>query len=116
MLKDNNEILSDTINKLARQDELFFDSLKKFIRNSHKFTLQQNFYYVLEYFALFLNLCELDHRIPFLAVAPNPYLPPPTSERYTLVFDMLQIMCYPKKTDCFRPYSQYFIEEMAQYY
>lgn len=71
---------------------------------------------MLEYFALFLNLCELDHRIPFLAVAPNPYLPPTTTERYTLVIDLLQVMCHPKKTDCFRPYTQYFIEEMSQYY
>lgn len=86
------------------------------MRNSNKFTLQQNFYSILEYFALFLNLCELDHRIPFLAVAPNPYLPPPAGERYTLVVDLLQIMCHPKKTDCFRPYSQYFLDEMSQYY
>jgi CTD small phosphatase-like protein 2 len=116
-LRDNNEILADTINKLAREDEIFFDSLKKFIKNSGKFTLQQNFYYILEYFALFLNLCELDHRIPFLAVAPNPYLPPTTTpEKYTLVIDLLQVMCHPKKTESFRPYSQYFFDEMSQYY
>lgn len=78
-LKDNNEIILDTIFKLSKEDEIFFDNLKKFIKNSNKFTLEQNFYFVLEYFALFLNLCDLDQKIPFLAVAPNPYLPVTTT-------------------------------------
>lgn len=75
-MRDNNEILVDTMYRLSRNDELFFENLKKFIKNSHKFTVEQSFYFILEYFALFMNLYEIDHKIPFLSVAPNPYLPP----------------------------------------
>lgn len=49
-------------------------------------------------------------------MAPNPYLPPSlTPEKYTLVVDLLQVMHSPKKQS-FRPYSQYFLDEMSQYY
>jgi hypothetical protein len=97
-LRDNNDIIIEMMYRLSKSDELFFENLKKFIKNSHKFTVEQSFYFILEYFALFMNLCEIDHKIPFLSVAPNPYLPPSLApEKYTLVVDLLQIMHCPKK-------------------
>jgi len=50
--------------------------------------------------------------IPFLAVAPNPYLSPEvTGGKWTLVIDFLEVFCNSKKAkNCiFRPYSQHFL-------
>lgn len=55
----------------------------------------------------------MEDKIPFLAVAPNPYLPP--AEKYTLVFDFMEVM-YNHKQNSFRPHSQVFIEEMSHLY
>lgn len=51
--------------------------------------------------------------IPFLAVAPNPYLAPVMSNgKYTLVIDVVEIFCFgtkKSKTNIFRPYAQHFL-------
>jgi len=109
-------VLLETIYKLSRYDNLFYENLRKLLKNSSRFTIEQTFYFVLEYFAFFLNLCELEGKVPFLAVSPNPYLTQQQGERYTLVVDVLQVMCNPRKPELFRPYSQYFLDELADHY
>lgn len=58
--------------------------------------------------------------IPFLAVAPNPYLSPvATNNKYALVIDVVEIFCFgtkKSKTSVFRPFTQHFLTEMSQYY
>lgn len=87
--------------------------MRKFIKGGSTFTIQQCFYFILEYFAFFLHLSGLQDKIPFLSVAPNPYLP--STEKYTLVFDFMEVM-YSPKHNSFRPFTQQFIEEMSQFY
>jgi len=115
-MKDNNEILLETIFKLSKHDSLFYENLRKLLKNSGRFTIEQTFYFVLEYFAFFLNLCELEGKVPFLAVSPNPYLTQQQTERYTLIIDVIQIMCSSRKQELFRPYSQYFLDELSEHY
>jgi hypothetical protein len=78
-----------------------------------KASLEQTFYSLLEYFAFFLCVTGNDHMIPFLAVAPNPYLSPILkNSKYTLVIDVIELFCYSKKqskTNIFRPYTQHFL-------
>ena len=87
--------------------------MRKFIKGTCIYSIQQCFYFILEYFAFFLHLAGLQDRVPYLSVAPNPYLPP--AEKYTLVFDFMEVM-FNSKLNSFRPYSQLFIEEMSQFY
>lgn len=58
--------------------------------------------------------------VPFLAVAPNPYLAPALRNgKYTLVIDCIEVFCNgtkKSKTNTFRPYAQHFLNEMSQYY
>lgn len=73
-LRNNNDVLLDCILKLSKLDEAFHDNFKQIVKTVGKESLQQVFYNVLQYFAFFLCISELHHTIPFLAVAPNPYL------------------------------------------
>jgi CTD small phosphatase-like protein 2 len=58
--------------------------------------------------------------IPFLAIAPNPYLSPTFSTgRYTLVIDCIEVFCQSNKktrNHTFRPYAQHFLSEMSKYF
>lgn len=49
--------MEECIFRLSKYDQLFYENLKKFIDNSFKFTVEQTFYFILEYFAFFINLC-----------------------------------------------------------
>ncbi len=98
-------------------DEDFGESFKNVTRLVQKHTIEESFCTLLEYFAYYLCLIKRQRSIPFLAVAPNPYLDAP--ERYTLVIDFISVFCYgtkKSKTFVFRPYSQHFLYEMAQYF
>ena len=94
-LRNNNDVLLDAIHKLSKSDEVFYDNLKQIVKVINKASLEQTFYNLLEYFAFYLNVSELETMIPFLAVAPNPYLSPTvgnnsrSSLKYTLVVDIL---------------------------
>lgn len=123
-LRNNNDVLLDSIHKLSKCDEVFYDNLKQIVKLINKSSLEQTFYNLLEYFSFYLNVSELEHMIPFLAVAPNPYLSAGiassrNSMKYTLVVDVLELFCLgtkKSKTSVFRPYSQHFLHEMSQYY
>ena len=98
-------------------DEDFGESFKNVTKLIQKHTIQESFYTLLEYFSFYLCLVKRQRSIPFLAVAPNPYLDMP--EKYTLVIDFISVFCYgtkKSKTFVFRPYSQHFLFEMAQYF
>ena len=71
------------------------------------------FYRLLESFSFFLYSSDLEDKIPFLAIAPNPYLP--IIHKYTLIIDIIDVM-FDSESSCFRPHSQLFIEEMSKYY
>ena len=77
----------------------------------------------------------MDTLLPFLSVAPNPYLPnlPPLLTKYLLVVDPVQFFClginnYSTKNhkkqnrlpqnhyQSFRPFREHFLSEMQQYY
>lgn len=112
-LRNNNNVLMDVIQKLSKGEELFYENLNQIVKLINKSSLEQTFYSLLEYFSFFLCVSDLDHMIPFLAVAPNPYLSPPVSpSKYTLVIDVVEIFCYgtrKSKTNAFRPYTQHFL-------
>lgn len=114
-LRNNNDVILDSIHKLSKSDEVFSENLKQIVKVINKASLEQTFYNVLEYFSFYLNLSDLGHMIPFLAVAPNPYLPPTVGNgnmKYTLVVDILEIFCLgtkKAKSNVFRPYSQHFL-------
>lgn len=71
------------------------------------------FYQLLEGFSFYLHLNHFEDKAPFLAIAPSPYLPP--SHKYTLMIDIFDVM-FDEESSCFRPQSQFFIEEMSEYY
>jgi TFIIF-interacting CTD phosphatase-like protein len=57
--------------------------------------------------------------LPFLAVAPNPYLRETLDKRPTLVIDIVEIFCHgtrKSKSHVFRPHTEHFLHEMSQYY
>ena len=47
-----------------------------------------------------------------------PYLPPQDFDKYTLVIDVLECLCShnKKSVQSFRPFAEYFLDEMSQYY
>lgn len=98
-------------------DEDFGQSFKNVTKIVNKSSIQESFYTLLEYFSFYLSLAKRQRSIPFLAVAPNPYLDP--TQRYTLVIDFISVFCHgskKSKTFIFRPYSQHFLYEMSQYF
>lgn len=89
-LRNNNNVLLDTIQKLSKSEETFYENLSHIVKVISKCSLEQTFYNLLEYFSFYLCVSELDSMIPFLAVAPNPYLAPIMNNgKYTLVIDIV---------------------------
>lgn len=118
-LRNNNDVLIDSITKLSKYEDVFYENLKQTIKLINKSSLQQTFYNVLEYFSFYLSVSDLGHMIPFLAVAPDPYLTVTVGKKYTLVIDVVELFCHgtkKSKSFVFRPYSQHFLHEMSQYY
>ena len=72
--------------------------------------------------AFFIHATKAQEIIPFLACAPGPFITQPPAQPYTLAIDFLQVFTSgkrPKKHGrelVVRPYSSYFIKEMARYY
>ena len=100
----------ESVGEKLAVDEDFGESFKNVSRLVQKHSIQESFYTLLEYFAFYLCLVKRQRSIPFLAVAPNPYLDAP--EKYTLVIDFISVFCYgtkKSKTFVFRPYSQHFL-------
>ena len=107
-IRNNSDVLIDTIYKLSKYDDVFYENLKQMIKAMHKSSLAQTFYNVLEYFAFFLCVSDLHQMLPFLAVTPDPYLAPCLTHRYTLVIDVVELFCQGTKKakfHTFRPYS-----------
>ncbi len=54
---------------------------------------------------------QKDHKVPFMAVAPSPFLPEQEIQKYTLVIDILEVCCNKNKKSAqmFRPYAEYFL-------
>jgi hypothetical protein len=118
-IRNHNDVLLDSALKLAKLDEIFHDNLKPILKLINKSSLSHSFYNLLQYFALYLSISGLDHMIPYLAIAPNPYLQPTLSAKYTLVIDIIEVFCYGSKRSrnyVFRPYCQHFLQEMSQYF
>ena len=111
-LRHNNVIILDSLQKFSTADEVFYENLTHIVKVISRASLEQTFYSLLEYFAFYLCVSELDHMAPFLAVAPNPYLSPAAPDhKYTLVLDFSEVFCLAnqRKSRSFRPYSQHFL-------
>lgn len=111
-IRNNNDVLIDSIFKLSKYDNLFYENLKQIVKALHNSSLPQTFYNVLEYFAFFLCVSDLHQMLPFLAVTPDPYLPPCLTRRYTLVIDIVEVLCQGTKKakfHTFRPYAEHFL-------
>ena len=73
-VRNNNDVILDSIFKISKNEEVFNESFKEILKGIGKSSIEQTFYNVLEYFAFFLCISNLYKSMPFLAVAPNPYL------------------------------------------
>lgn len=107
-LRNNNEVILDLILHICKLNSAFYENFKEMIKNATKVSLELTFYRVLEYFAFFLCVSDLQKSIPFMAVAPNPYLPQVEPEKYTLVIDVISVFCpsgKPSKNQLFRPHG-----------
>ena len=73
--------------------------------------VRDHFNKILSYYAFFLCVSQKDKKIPFLAVAPAPFLETPQKHQYTLVIDMIEVFCNKnrKSPQVFRPYAEYFL-------
>ncbi len=71
------KLFAETVGEKLAFDEDFGESFKNVSRLVQKHTIQESFYTLLEYFAFYLSLVKRQRSIPFLAVAPNPYLDVP---------------------------------------
>lgn len=58
----------------SREEENFGESFKNISKLIHKNSIQETFYTLLEYFSFYLASIKRQSSIPFLSVAPNPYL------------------------------------------
>jgi hypothetical protein len=54
---------------------LFYENIKKILKNNKTLHVSGQLSLLLEYFAFFLNASGFAYKIPFLAIAPAPYLP-----------------------------------------
>ena len=116
-LKKNNSFIIQIIYKLSQEDGLFYENLKEIIHTLPNLSLEETFYNVLEYFSFFLCVSDMQHKLPFLAIAPDPYLPN-TSKKYTLVIDIVNVCCLKSKKskNLYRPNLDHFLSEMSQYF
>ena len=80
--------------------------------------IKEQFSAIREYFAFYICASGYAEKAPFLAIAPAPYLPTPPSSKYTLVMDLLECFCLRRKKSSlsFRPFADYFLDEMSQYF
>lgn len=107
-VRNSNDIILDSIFKISKTEEAFYDSFKDIVKSAGKNSLEQTFYNVLEYFSFFLCVSGLHKAIPFLAVAPNPYLRETLDKRPTLVIDIVEVFCHgtrKSKSHIFRPHT-----------
>ena len=88
-VKNNNEIMSEAIHKIAKGDNLLSENLKKMMKMSKGIQVREHLNKILSYYAFFLCAAQRDHKIPFLAVAPSPFLQKQQKNQYTLVIDLL---------------------------
>lgn len=99
-------------------EKSFYDVFKKLIRTNKTMDAKNQFLTYREFIAYFL--CETDrHQLaPFLSTAPAPFLPPQEFQKYTLVIDVFECLMTRsrKSVQTFRPFAEYFLDEMSQYY
>ena len=111
-------MVTESIQKVSRIDNLVYENLKKLMKSNKTLHVKGQFSAIQEYFAFFICASDFSEKAPFLAVAPAPYLPEQEFEKYTLVIDVLECFCSKSKkaTQTFRPFSEYFLDEMSQYF
>ena len=76
MLKNNNEMMSEGIGKMARADNLLHENFKKLLKANKTLHVRGQFAAIQEYVAFYMWATSNADKAPFLAVAPAPYLPP----------------------------------------
>lgn len=89
VIKNNNEMMAESINKVSRADNLMYENLKKLLKANKTLHVKGQFAAIQEYFAFFMCASGLSEKALFLSVAPSPYLPEQTFKKYTLVIDVL---------------------------
>lgn len=104
--------MSDSITKVSKADDLFYENLKKISKANKTLHVKGQFTAIQEYFAFFLHLSNKASLAPFLSVAPPPYLPAQDFDKYTLVIDVLECLCShnKKSMQSFRPFAEYFLD------
>ena len=110
--------MMEAIIKLSKYENLFYENLKRMMKANKTMHVHGQLSAILEYFAYFINGLDRNDKLPFLAVAPAPFLPELEFPKYTLVIDVLEVFCSrnKKSIQTFRPFAEYFLDEMSQYY
>lgn len=119
--------MNDLIVKITKVDPLYAEEYFKIRGNwSHSQSSLPSFLFTqLSFFAFYINAIKAEHTLPFLAVAPSPFIQEPNQKEYTLVIDFMRVFldhAGAKRTSqrgrelSIRPYSSYFLKEMAKYY
>jgi hypothetical protein len=73
-LRTMNEIVNDLIVKISKVDLLFVEEYFKIVNNYGTNSVKTLLYALLSFFAFYVNAIKAEHVIPFLAIAPGPFI------------------------------------------
>ena len=122
-----NEVIDDLIVKISKTDSLFSKEYFKIIQNFESSSVKTLLHALLSFFAFYISAIKAESIIPFLAVAPAPFIIERGEKEYNLVIDFMRVFLdhshvSPRKRkrnrDIFnvRPYTSHFLREMSKYY
>ena len=117
-------MVGSLLKQVTKSYKEFFHFSQIYVKNIDRNSLRQNYHDLFLFISLYLTIFENIVgflNIPFLTVAPAPYILEPSKKKFTLVLDLDETLAHFTQLQAgghfqIRPYALNFLKEMSHYY